>query len=70
MAAIVIYKRLSIPWWGAVPPLVNVAHELIAAHQDVAGVAHVADNALELPRPVHKDQFPVNNISRHPAFQV
>ena len=58
------------PGWGTVPPLVHVAQELVTADQHVAGVAHVADDALKLPRAVHKIQLSVHDVRRHPAFQV
>ena len=41
------YMGKLIPGWGSVPSLVDVAHELVPAHQQVARVASVRDHALQ-----------------------
>lgn len=57
------------PGWGAVPPLVDVAHELVAPDKHVAGRAVVVDEGLEAAGVVQKGEGGVLDQGRIAAFQ-
>jgi len=56
--------------WRTIPPLVNVAHQLVTANEDIAGVAVVLDDAFELSCSVDELKSSIDDISRHPTLKI
>ena len=65
----VTINRFTSGWWS-IPPLVHVAHQLVTTDEDIAGVAVVLDDALELARSVDELKSSIDDICWHPALQI